>query len=139
MALATRGRSRSPASEGAAAAARVILGMTLAVGGMAAAIGAAAGDPILAIAVPTGALALALVAHAVPMAGWAGVAVWLVLLPSTRGEAVVAPLVMAAMCLAVATGPDRLLAWIGRDVGGQPRTEPRPSDGWIEEDGRAVD
>ena len=139
MTLATRRRSRSPASEEAAAAARVILGMTVAVGGMAAAIGAAAGDPILAIAAPTAALGLALVVHAVTVAGWAGVVVWLVLLPSTRGEAILAPLVMAALCLTVAIGPDRLLAWLGRDVVGHPAEESRPSAGWIEEDGRPVD
>jgi hypothetical protein len=139
MTLATRRRSRSPASEEAAAAARVVLGMTLAVGGMAAAIGAASGDPILAIALPTVALSLALLVRAVTLAGWAGVAVWLVLLPSTRGEAILAPLVMVALCLAVAIGPDRLLAWLGRDVVGHPADEARLSAGWIEEDGRPVE
>jgi hypothetical protein len=139
MALATRRRSRSPASEEAAAAARVILAMTVAVGGMAAVIGAAAGDPIMAIGLPTAVLSIALIARAVPTAGWAGVAVWLVLLPSTRAEAILAPAVMAALCLSVATGPDRLLAWIRRDAGGGTRTEPSAFDGWIEEDGRLVD
>jgi hypothetical protein len=139
MALVTRRRSRSPASEEAAAAARVVLAMTLAVGGMASAIGAAAGDPILTIALPTAALALALLGHAVTLAGWAGLAVWLVLVPSTRGEAILAPLVMAALCLAVAIGPDRLMAWLGRDVVGHPADAARPSAGWIEEDGRPVD
>jgi hypothetical protein len=139
MTLVTRRRSRSPASEEAAAAARVVLAMTLAVGGMAAAIGAAAGDPILAIALPTAALSLALIVHAVTLAGWAGLAVWLVLLPSTQGEAILAPLVMAVLCLAVAIGPDRLLAWIGRDAAGRPAGNPQPWDGWIEEDVDPVD
>jgi hypothetical protein len=138
MTLATRRRSRSPVSEEAAAVARVVLGMTLAVGGMAAAIGAAADDAILAIALPTAALSLALIVRAASVAGWAGVAVWLVLLPSTRGEAILAPLAMAALCLAVAIGPDRLLGWLGRDVVGHP-AEASPSSGWIEEDGRPVD
>ena len=139
MTLATRGWSRNPVSDEAAAAARVILGMTVAVGGMAAAIGAAAGDPILAIGVPTAVLAVALVARAVAVAGWAGVAVWLVLLPSTQSEAVLAPLSMAALCLAVAIGPGRLLAWIRRDVAAVTPNVPGPTDGWIEEDGRLVD
>ena len=139
MALSTRRRSRGAASEEAAAAARVVLAMTVAVGGMAAAIGAAAGDPILVIALPTAALLLALLTRAVTAAGWAGVAVWLALVPSARGEAIVAPLLMAALCLAVAIGPDRLLAWLGRDVVGQPADAARTSVGWIEEDGRAVD
>ena len=138
MALATR-RSRSPASEEVAAAARVVLALTLGVGAMGAAMAAAANDPIAIIGVPSAVLAFALMRHAVAVAGWAGVAIWLVLLPAASGEAMLAPLVMVALCLAVAIGPDGLLAWIGRNVAGRRAPEPRGPDGWIEEDGRPVD
>lgn len=124
------------ASDEAIAAARVVLGMTLAVGGMAAAIGAAADTTLAILALPT-AVALAAVAlGAVRVAASAAVAIWLLLLPHASGEALLAPLVMATLCLAIAVGPDRLLGWLGRDAVGAPS---RPSAGWIEEDGRPVE
>ena len=139
MALATRRRSRSPVSEEVAAAARVVLALTVGVGAMGAAMGAAAGDPIAIIGLPSAVLALALIRNAVAAAGWAGVAVWLVLVTAARGEAILAPLVMVVLCLGVAIGPDGLLAWIGRNVAARRTPGPRGPDGWIEEDGRPVD
>jgi hypothetical protein len=125
-------------SEEAIAAARVVLGMTLAVGGMAAAIGASAGTPLVLLAIPTGAAAAALLLRAVRVAAWAAAAVWVLLAPHASGEALVAPVVMASLCLAIAVGPDRLLGWVGRDaVGIAP--DATGSAGWIEEDGRPVD
>ena len=48
----TRPRSRTPVSEEAEAAARVVLGMTVAVGGLAALIGWGNDDPLAVIALP---------------------------------------------------------------------------------------
>ena len=139
MTLATRRRSRSPASEEAIAAVRVVLALTIAVGGMAAVMGAGTGLPLIVAAVPTVALVIALMIGAVPLAGWAGVAVWAVLLPSAHGEAILAPLAMIALCLAIAIGPERLTSWIGRDVSGRNAEDERKDEGWIEEDGHPVD
>ncbi|MGH2446804.1 MAG: hypothetical protein ACRDGD_12325 [Candidatus Limnocylindria bacterium] len=138
MTVATRRGSRSQASEEAVAAARVVLGLTIGVGFMAAAMGAATGDPISLVVVPTLVLvaSLAFVSRsdrAVMVAGMAGVAVWLVLLPQAHAEAMLAPLAMIVLCLAIALGPDRLLGWIGRDVRGRASVEAPPDDGWIEE------
>ena len=139
MTLATRRRSRSPVSEEAAAGARVVLGLTIGVGAMAAAIGAATEGPIVVIALPTLAMLVALVRGNVPFAGWAGIAVWATLLPSAHDEALLAPLAMMALCLAIAIGPERLLSWVGRDAVGHREAEVRAARGWIEEDGRQVD
>ena len=76
MTLGTRRRSRSPVSEEAAAGARVVLGLTIGVGAMAAAMGAATEGPIVVIALPMLAVLVALVRGNVPLAGWAGIAVW---------------------------------------------------------------
>lgn len=137
MTLATRPRSRTPASEEAVAAARVILGLTVGVGGMAALVGWGSEEPIVVIALPVLVLVVAIVRGSVSVAGWAGVAVWATLLPFAHGEALLAPIAMIVLCLAIAIGPDRLASWVGRDVAGRRRaSEP---DGWIEEDGRPVD
>jgi len=138
MTLATRRRSRRPVSEEAAAGARVVLGLTIGVGAMAAAMGAATEEPIVVIAAPTLMLLVALVGGRVSMAGWAGIAVWATLLPSAHDEALLAPLAMIVLCLAIAIGPERMLSWIGRDAVGH-RADDRHPQGWIEEDGRPVD
>lgn len=139
MTLVTRPRSRSPVSEEAEAAARVVLGLTVGVGGMAGVMGASGAEPIVVIAVPTIALVIALLIGAVPLAGWAGVAVWAVLLPSAHGEAILAPLAMIMLCLGIAIGPERLTSWIGRDVAGRHGEDEQQPEGWIEEDGHPVD
>jgi hypothetical protein len=139
MTLATRRSSRSPVSEEAAAGARVVLGLTIGVGAMAAAMGAATDGPMVVIAAPTLVLLGALVRGSVPLAGWAGIAVWATLLPSAHDEALLAPLAMIVLCLAIAIGPERLLSWIGRDAVGHRDTGDPPAKGWIEEDGRPVD
>jgi hypothetical protein len=137
MTLATRPRSHAPVSEEALAAARVVLGMTVGVGGMAALIGWGSDQPIAVIALPVVVLVIAIVRGAVPVAGWAGVAVWATLLPSAHGEALLAPIAMIVLCLAIAIGPDRLGSWVGRDVAGRRRDD--EPEGWIEEDGHPVD
>jgi hypothetical protein len=139
MSLATRRRSRSPVSEEAAAAVRVVLGLTVAVGFLAAAMGLAAEGPVMVIGLPTLVLLFAIVRGIVPMAAWAGVAVWATLLPSAQDEALLAPIAMIVLCLAIAIGPDRMLAWIGRDLVGRADADARQTGGWIEEDGRQAD
>ena len=139
MTLATRPRSRTPVSEEAEAAARVILGLTVGVGGMAAVIGWGNEQPIVLVALPALVLVIAIVRAAVPLAGWAGVAVWATLLPYAHGEALLAPIAMIALCLAIAIGPDRLASWVGRNIAGRRVTEERQPEGWIEEDGNPVE
>ena len=139
MTLATRPRSRTPVSEEAAAAARVVLGLTVAVGGLAALIGWVNDDSIAVIALPVLVLLLAIVRGAISVAGWTGVAVWATLLPSAHGEALLAPIAMMVLCLAIAIGPDRLGSWVGRNVAVRHAAdEPQPA-GWIEEDGNPVE
>jgi hypothetical protein len=59
--------------------------------------------------------------------------VWAALLPSANGEALLAPIAMIVLCLAIAIGPDRLSSWVGRDGSGSARTGPEAEEGWIEE------
>jgi hypothetical protein len=139
MTLATRPRSRTPVSEEAVAAARVVLGLTVGVGGMAALMGWGNQQSIVVIALPLLVLVIAIVRGAVPVAGWAGVAVWATLLPSAHGEALLAPIAMMVLCLAIAIGPDRLASWIGRNVAGRHEAEESQPAGWIEEDGHPVE
>ena len=139
MTLATRPRSRTPVSEEAEAVARVVLGLTVVVGAMAALIGWGSEEPIALVALPALVLAIAIVFGKVPLAGWAGVAVWATLLPAVHGEAILAPIAMIVPCLAIAIGPDRLGSWVSRNVAGRREAEDRQPEGWIEEDGHPVD
>ena len=139
MTLATRPRSRTPVSEEAAAAARVVLGMTVAVGGLAALIGWGNDDSIAVIALPVLVLVIAIMRGAVSVAGWAGVAVWATLLPSAHGEALLAPIAMMVLSLAIAIGPGRLGSWVGRNVAVRHDVEESQAAGWIEEDGHPVE
>ena len=137
------GRSRAAAghiSEEMVAAARVVQALSLSVGMVLSAIGVATGDPLAIIVVPTALLAASLVvisvtdrwrSLAVAASGWAGVGVWLVVLPQAHAEAMLGPLLMLAVCLSIAVGPGRLWSWIVRDFCGA--VEPSASDGWIEE------
>ena len=135
MTVATRRRSRTPASEEAIAAARLVLGMTLGVGAMSAAIGASTSELMVVVALPTLVLLVAILRRAVKASGWAGVAVWVVLLPPAQGEAMLAPLAMIVLCAAIAIGPDRLVSWVVEDVAGhRGGSQPPPAQGWIEED-----
>ena len=139
MTAATGRRSRAPASEEAAAAARVVVGVTIGVGGLASLIGLASGEQIALIGLPTLAVVAAVVRGSVPAIGWASAAVWAFLLPHAHEEALVAPLAMIVLSLGIAIGPERLLGWLGRDVARHATPEARPGDGWIEEDGHPVD
>jgi hypothetical protein len=141
VAIARHGSSPTEASEEASAGARAVLSMTAAVGGMVTGIEAAAGQPLPFVALPTLALVLCiawLVAterwrdRAVTLAGSAGVGVWLALLPGAHAEAMLAPLAMIVLCLAMALRPDRLVAWIAREMSGRPARESL-AEGSIEE------
>lgn len=108
------------------AAARTLLTTTAAIGGMVTLIDLAVGSPPV-IAAPALALLVGLVGirlfgwtTALTRAtGWAGAAVWLVLVPTARGEAIVVPLAMTVICAALAIGPGRVLAWAIRDAAGR--------------------
>jgi hypothetical protein len=129
--------SRVAYGEDAVAAIRALFGLTGAVGGLLAVMGLAVGD-VPFIAVPTLALLGSLLTRApIEWAGWAALAVWMLLLPSTPGEALIAPLAMIVTCLAIVLGPDRMAAWISRDATASPRSNPTP-DGWIEEEPRRI-
>ena len=133
MRLPLAAGQRSAYGEDAEAAARALFGLTVGVGGFAAAI-ALAGNHLPFTALPTLALLACLLAGSpIPLAAYAAGVVWLVLLPAAPGEALLVPLTMMLVCLAIALGPDRLLAWAARDV-----APPPPGDdagqGWIEEE-----
>jgi hypothetical protein len=134
MTAATR-PSRRQVSEETVAAARVVLGLTIAVGGMAGTIGIVNGQPMGLIAIPSAILLVAILARAVVPAGWAGAVVWAGILPAAHAEAVIGPLAMIAACLAIAIGPERLASLVARDVRGSRPPDDAPGAGWIEEDG----
>lgn len=116
----------------AEAASRMVLGLTLAAGGMVALGAAVAGSAAVVIAVPTAVLLILLLARATAAAGWCGIAIWIVLVPMAPYDGIVAPLVMIAACAVIALDPSRVLAWI--------TDAPRPTSpgndlepAWIEE------
>ena len=128
---------RTAYGEDADAAVRAVFGLTAGVGGFAAVFALAAGQlPLTAI--PTVVLLGCLLAGAsVVVAAYAAAAVWLVLLPAAPGEALLVPLTMIVLCVAVAVGPDRLLSWMARDAApGLPGD--KAGEGWIEEEPRRV-
>jgi hypothetical protein len=125
-------RARAAVAEEVEAGERGILGLTAAVGSMAAAASAARGDALWLVIVPTASLLALLLARRTPAAAVAGVAVWLCFVGHASGEALVVPLAMALVCLALAVGPDRVVGILGAvtlrtDEGGGP-------GGWIEDE-----
>jgi hypothetical protein len=123
--------------EDAEAAVRALFGLTAGVGGFAAVIALVAGQlPLTAI--PTLVLIGCLLFGApVVVAAYGAASVWLVLLPAAQGEALLVPLAMIVLCLAVAVGPDRLLSWLWRDA--TPVSDDGSAgEGWIEEEPRRV-
>ena len=116
----------------AEAASRMVLGLTLAAGGMVALGAAVAGSAAVIVGVPTAMLLLLLLLGATPAAGWCGVAIWVFLAPMAPYDGIVAPLVMIAACALIALRPSRVLAWF-TDA---PRPVTPPVDrgpAWIEE------
>ena len=123
--------------EDAEAAVRALFGLTAGVGGFAAVIALAAGQ-VPFTALPTLALVGCLLVGApIVVAAYAAASVWLVLLPAAPGEALLVPLTMIGLCLAVAVGPDRMLSWLARDAA-PPSSGDRGDQGWIEEEPRRV-
>jgi hypothetical protein len=138
MRLPLAAHPRTAYGEDAEAAVRAVFGLTVGVGGLAAAMAAAAGELPL-VALPTLALlGLLLFGASIVGAAYAAGGVWLVLLPLAQGEALLVPLTMIVLCLAIALGPDRLLAWVARDATpGRGPARVTGDEGWIEEeDGR---
>ena len=134
---ATTGR-RTVYGEDAEAAIRALLGLTIAVGGLLSLM-AVATDGVPWTALSTLVLLGLLVGRApIEWAAWAALSVWLMLLPSTPLEALIAPLSMIAICLAVALGPERLLSWLSRDVTASPPSSAGAQEGWIEDEPRRI-
>jgi hypothetical protein len=131
-ALATR-------SEEAAAATTIVLGLSAAVGGMAGGIGLVSGSALGWLVVPTAVLLASLLTGRVIGAAWSGVVLWAGLLPYAHADAMFGPLLMIVACLAIALGPDRLLAIVLRDLDvraakpDRERRARRDAGGWIED------
>ena len=95
----------------AEAVSRMVLGLTLAAGGMVALSGAVAGSAAAVIGVPTALLLVLLLVRATAAAGWCGVAIWTVLAPMAPYDGIIAPLAMIAACIVIALRPARVAAW----------------------------
>ena len=123
-------------SEDAEAVVRALFGLTVGVGGFATA-GAVSTGEVPLIALPTLAvLACLLLRTSIAVAAFAAATTWAILLPTVSGEGLLVPVMMVVGCLAIAVGPERLLAWVARDATPTPAA-PLPEVGWIEEvDGR---
>jgi hypothetical protein len=115
----------------AEAASRMVLGLTLAAGGMVALGAAVAGSPAVVVGVPTALLLLLLLLGATPAAGWCGVAIWIVLVPMAPYDGILAPLVMVAACGVIALRRSRVSSWFTDDSRSTQWADLEP--GWIEE------
>jgi hypothetical protein len=126
-------------SEEAAAATTIVLGLSAAVGGMAGGIGLVSGSGLGWLVAPTAVLLAMLATGRIINAAWSGVVLWAGLLPHARADAMLGPLLMIVACLAIALGPDRLLAIVLRDLdvrAAKPDRAPRAGRdavGWIED------
>jgi hypothetical protein len=127
---ATRPRTRR--SEESDAVYGVVMAVTAASGGMIAVFDAVEGTLPLTAA-PTIVLLAALAQRSTVASAWSGFVVWALVLGKASGLAVLAPILMAGLCLAFAVGPDRLLDWIRDEWIGRDADEPAEV-GWIEED-----
>lgn len=135
MAVAGSRASEWPDSEGAIGVVRLVLALSAAVGGMLTLIGLASGGLGVLFALPTVLMVVAMARGAVRMAARIGAVLWIALLPAAPGEAIIAPMAMIGLCVAIAVGPGRLLDWIGRDAVGR-SSEADAVGGWIEDDVR---
>lgn len=129
LTLVRRGRTGS--DEGAAAV-RVVMAVTAASGAMLGLLQVVDETPPVVLA-PALLLLVALALGNMPVAAWAAGAVWAVMLPLAAGIAILAPILMLVICLAIAVGPDRAIAWIRDDWSGRDAVSAATS-GWIEED-----
>jgi hypothetical protein len=135
--LVARLRRTSGMGEAELAASSVVLAITAAAGVMLVLL-AAVNGAVSPIVVPTTAL-LVCIARRAPVAGaWCALAAWVTLLPMALGMGVVAPTLMILVCLSLAIGPDRVIAWAEAHVrlgAASPATDPETA-GWIEDDPR---
>ena len=137
MRLPMAAGSHSAYGEDAEAAVRALFGLTAGIGGFAAVIALVAGQLPLTAIPALGLVGCLLFGTSVVVAAYVAATVWLVLLPAAQGEALLVPLTMIVLCLAVAVGPDRLLSWLARDAA--PGSEDDGAgEGWIEEEPRRV-
>jgi hypothetical protein len=118
---------QTTAGEEEHAAVGAVLSLSVGVGAVAAIGSALIGDPLILLALPTAALALAMVTHHAGLAGFGAALVWLALLPRAGGDALVVPLAMGAACAVIGVGRERLARFV------EVRREPPETAGWIEE------
>ena len=128
----TATRSRPRRSEESDAVYGVVMAVTAASGGMIAVFDAVEGTLPLT-AVPTIVLLAALAQRSTVVSAWSGVVVWVLVLGMASGLAILAPILMASLCLAFAVGPDRLLDWVRDEWIGR-EGDDSAEVGWIEED-----
>ena len=123
--------------EGERAASSVVLALTAGVGVMIVLLSAVQGvvNPIV---FPTAGLIVGICRDAPVASAWFALVAWVTLVPLALGMAIVAPLRMIVVCLALAIGPERVLAWAETHVRlGPPRAGADPATaGWIEDDPR---
>ena len=124
-------QTRAVPGEETTAATRALLALTLGVGAVAAGGSALIGDPLVLVSIPTLALAAAIGRGAITRAAYAAACLWLMFVMRVQGEALLVPIAMAVICLAVALGPDRLEAWFSDTR--EPRSPRAAGEGWIEE------
>ena len=137
METIARLRRTTPMGEEERAASSVVLAVTAAVGVMLVLLSAVHGT-FAPIAVPTAALLIAMARRAPEASAWCALVAWSTLLPMGDGTGVIAPVLMILICLALAIGPDRVLAWIEAHVrlGSSATTTDPQAMGWIEDDPR---
>jgi hypothetical protein len=126
-------RAHASAPEEIVAAERAILALSVGVGGMATLISLAVGDPLAFVGIPSLVAFVLLARGAIGAAAWAAVVGWLIFATRAPNEAILVPLAMSVICLAIAIGPERFGGWLRDDVGGSHGIEPGEERGWIEE------
>ena len=125
--------ARATGSEEGDAVYRAVMAVTAVSGAMIAVFAIPLGDVPLTV-VPTFVLLVAMGRHLPAVAAWAGVALWVLVLPMAQGIGILAPATMGVVCLAFAIGPDRLLGWVRDEwIGREDEAVTLPA-GWIEDD-----
>src|SRR5688500_6142421 len=124
-------QTRAVPGEESTAATRAVLALSLGVGAVAAGGSALIGDPLVVVSIPTLGVAGAIARSATSPPAYAAACLWLMSLLQVQGEALLVPIAMAVVCLAIALGPDRLEALFSDTREPQPRRT--AGEGWIEE------
>lgn len=125
-------RGRVARSEEGAAAESVVLLVSVVVGGMLTVFESITEVPLL-VAFATLGLAVTLALRLERAQPWAAALLWATILIRTEGMALIPPLMMIVVCVALAVGFDRILDWARDDWAGK-HTDEEPRAGWIEED-----